>query len=251
MKKSRSPAYPAISLPSAAARLERLWKAIESRNGSKDIVLQSMGFSGSKSGAGLVTLSAMRKYGFIGAEAGQFRITERGKMYLKPVAPNDRAQAIYEAAHSPRVFADLINQFPGSGATDEMIRSYLVRQGFSEVAASIALRAYRETMAFVVKEADGYLPEASNSDKGTSATEDSLSAQTPLGVRPTPQEMALPAHSTFRVSMTDDFLVDVVATRLHRDKVKRLVAWLQANERLVPEEPGCGSGPDGEGLPGT
>ena len=248
MKKTRSPAYPGISLPSAIAKLERLWKSIESRSAPKDVVLKGMGFSGSKSGAGLVTLSAMRKYGLIEVDGVQRRITERGKMYLKPVAPTDKAQAIYEAAHAPRVFAELVEQFPGAETTDEMIGSYLVRQGFSELAASAALRAYRDTMALVASEAAGYTPASSHSEQEANATEDSSAAQVPSGSRATPQNMTPPAPSTFRVSMTEEFLVDVVATRLYRNNVKRLVAWLQANEGLVPEEPEYGIGTGGEEL---
>jgi len=37
--------------------------------------------------------------------------------------------------------------------------------------------------------------------------------------------------------MTDEFFVDVTASRLNRSGVKRLMAWLQANEALVPDEP--------------
>ena len=35
--------------------------------------------------------------------------------------------------------------------------------------------------------------------------------------------------------MTDEFFVDVTASGLNRSGVQRLIAWLQANQELVPE----------------
>ena len=36
--------------------------------------------------------------------------------------------------------------------------------------------------------------------------------------------------------MTDEFYVDVTATRLSRSGVARLISWLQANKQFVPED---------------
>ena len=247
-QRTRSPNYPSISLPAAFDRLGRLWPAIGSNLAPRDVVLKSMGYS-SANGASLSVLSAVQKYGLLERKDDEFRISERGQQYLHPESAEERHQAIQEAAQEPKLFAELGERFSGGPASDDLIRNHLIRKGFSVSAASTALLSYRETLAFVESTPGGDSPP---SDSSSSAQ--SIPAKLEGGADALiPQESQSPGAAIakarpaeagkFRVSMTDEFLVDVSATRLDRAGVERLVAWLQANRELVPE-PKAPSGED-------
>ena len=248
VRRTRSPNYPSISLPAAFDRLDKLWAQIGANPAPRDVVLTSMGYS-SANGASLSALSAVQKYGLLEREGEEFSISERGIRYLHPESTGERHQAIHEAAQEPKLFADLGERFSGGPASDDLIRTHLIRKGFSVSAASTALLSYRETLAFVESASGGITSQGDDSSGHQSASAKLQGDYDPL----TPQGNQSPEvvianvppeeAGKFRVSMTDEFFVDVSATRLDRAGVERLVAWLQANRELVPE-PKAPSGED-------
>lgn len=239
-KRTRSPNYPSISLPAAFDRLDKLWAEVGSHLAPRDVVLTSMGYS-SANGASLSVLSAVQKYGLLDREGDEFKISQRGVQYLHPESAEERRQTIQDAAQEPKLFAELDERFSGGPASDDLIRNHLIRKGFSVSAASTALLSYRETLAFVESVSSGGAPASDDPSKDQSTPVKPQSNSDPL----TPLESQSPVATTtkvppveagkFRVSMTDEFFVDVNATRLDRAGVERLVAWLQANRELVPE----------------
>ena len=238
-KRIRSPNYTSISLSDAIERLKKLGDAIYSHPAPRDVVLKSMGYSGAN-GASLTALAALGKYGLLRRDGDNFRITERGMMYLHPQSTEERSRAIRDAAAEPKLFADLNEQFKGGKASDELIRSFLLRNGFTPAASSSALLAYRETLEFVERVCGDHGADSNESDEESASMEHQKPAES-TSIRPeppTPTGVTTTANpGQFRVSMTDEFLVDVTASRLNRSGVKRLMAWLQANEALVPDEP--------------
>jgi len=92
--------------------LQKLGDAIHSHPAPRDVVLKSMGYSGAN-GASLTALAALGKYGLLRRDGGDFRITERGMMYLHPQSTEERNRAIRDAATEPKLFADLNEQFKG------------------------------------------------------------------------------------------------------------------------------------------
>ena len=176
--------------------------------------------------------------GLLQREGEDFRITERGMMFLHPQNAEERIQAVRGAAGEPKLFAELNDRFSGGKAGDELIRSFLLRNGFTPSAASSALLNYRETMDLVERECGDYDASSDKSD------DESAPVERPQPVASSPARSAPPSvidapmaanPGQFRVSMTDEFFVDVTATGLNRSGVQRLIAWLQANEELVPE----------------
>ena len=245
-KRVRSPNYPSMSLSDAIERLTKLGGEIHSHPAPRDVVVTSMGYS-SVNGASLTALAALRKYGLLRRDGEDFRITERGMMYLHPQRADERSTAIRDAASEPKLFAELNERFSGGKASDELIRSFLVRNGFTPSAAAAALRSYRETMALVERECEEYDSESDELDEESASIEHQQPA-TPVSAHSGPsvhvgaREAA--TEGQFRVTMTDEFRVDVVASGLYRSEVKRLIRWLQANEELVPENRGPESGQD-------
>ena len=208
-KRIRSPNYPAISLPDAVERLAKVGNVIHSHPAERALVLDSMGYR-TANGASLTVLAAMGKYGLLQRDGEDYKITERGMMYLHPNPPEERIQAIREAAAEPKLFADLSTAFSDSKVSDELLRSYLLRNGFTPQAASTALRNYRETMALVEQECGDFGEDPVEPEEGAepvASQKQAVSASAPLeppvsvgvpSVLPAP-----PSSDPFEVTVTD------------------------------------------------
>ena len=235
-KRTRSPNYPSISLPDALERLARLRNEIQWHKAPREVVAKGIGYA-KLHGASAGAISALQKYGLLERDGDDLKISDLGKRYLNPLGSEEESEALVEAATNPSLFAELDEQFPGGTSNDDLLQNYLVRKGFSQVALPSVLRAYRETLELVAQRAGNY-----NQDpKGTDSERQSEPSSTvhPGGDQMVPDTTA-PSVSVadsgkFLVSMTDEFYVDVSASRLDRDGVQRLVTWLQANQVLVPE----------------
>ena len=99
-KRTRSPNYPAISLPDALERLTRLWDAIQHHSAPRNLVLEGMGYTG-VNGSSLSALSALGKYGLLERNGAEFKIAERGRMYLHPRG-TERQEVVRLAAAEPK-----------------------------------------------------------------------------------------------------------------------------------------------------
>ena len=234
-KRPRSPNYPAISLPESLDRLGKLWESIGKNPAPREIVATGLGYSGLH-GASATAVSAVSKYGLLERQGSDLKISERGMMCLHPQGPVEREGAIRDAALEPALFAELKQRFPGGTSNEELLRNYLIRMGFTPTAASNALLSYHDTVDLVEREGGGY-DTASSEAESESTPMMGQADVTPIdrGRVPEPvSEVAAPLAGKFRVSMTDEFFVDVSASRLDQAGVKRLIEWLKANEGLVP-----------------
>ncbi len=236
-KRARSPNYPSIGLPEALERLQSLWDAIQRHPAPREIVATGMGYSGLHGASG-GAVSALRKYGLLEREGADLKISERGMAYLHPEEPSERVTAIKEAATEPELFAALAERFPGAVVNEELIRNYLLRNNFTPAAASNVINAYRDTMELVNREAGQrpLEPEEAPRDGPEEIPQFRPDALKPVENRGEMQSSgtkSVPAGK-FRVSMNDEFFVDVNAVRLDRGGVKKLIDWLKANEELVP-----------------
>ena len=232
-KRIRSPNYPAIGLREATDRLKKLWGGINNHPAPREVVLRGMGYSGA-SGKSLSTLSALGKYGLLQRDGEQFKITERGKVILYPQNDEERNEAIHHAASEPKLFAELNERYSNGDVDDDLICNYLVRKDFSPSAALTALRSYRETMEYMKGE--------NVDDNSHIFNEQPLEKQRQLTLSSPPhsESNAIPSTAMtinpgqFRVSMTENLLVDISACKLNRPAVDRLIQWLEANKDLLP-----------------
>ena len=132
-KRIRSPNYPAISLADAVERLTKLSGEIGTHPAPRDVVLKAMGYSGAN-GASLTALAALGKYGLLRREGEDFKIAERGLMYLHPQG-DERSRAIHDAAVEPKLFAELNEQFSGGNAGDELVRELSPAKGIYAISS--------------------------------------------------------------------------------------------------------------------
>jgi hypothetical protein len=152
MAANRSPNYPAISLPEAIELLEKLYQAEKRSPADPEQAAHALGYN-SMSGPARTKLSALRKYELVEDTAGGVRISDLGMTILYPRSPEERVEALRAAATNPALFRELAS-FPG--ASDGNLVSRLVRTGFTEAGAKLAVASFRKTMSLVPDEASGY-----------------------------------------------------------------------------------------------
>lgn len=232
-KRIRSPNYPAISLPAALEKLHGLWSEIETQAASREVVARGLGYT-SLHGASITMMSALTKYGLVDRAGDDLKISERGMICLYPKNKQEFAEAIRNAAMQPPVFAELREQFADLVSSDEALSNFLLRKGFAKTAVPSAILAYRETMALVAK--GTVQDDKVNHDPGSQFQEAATGVSLGNGSPGISQKTMVPAKAgKFSATMTDEMLVDIVATELDRVAVSRLIVWLQTIEPLVPE----------------
>jgi len=152
-KRERSPNYPGIDLGEALERATKLYD-MEGKNAAPlSTVLQHWGYK-PQSGAGLVAVAALKKFGLIDDEGkGDRRRTRLSDLALRIIRDDrpdsrERVEAIQEAALTPPIHRELWSEFKGSLPSDENLRYTLkMYKGFTDLGAKEFVRQFRSTIA--------------------------------------------------------------------------------------------------------
>lgn len=152
MAPNRSPNYPAISLPEAINLVTKLHQREGRSPVDAERAALALGYN-SLSGASRTKLSGLRKFELVEDTGNGIRVSDLTMAILHPDSPDEKRSALHQAATAPALFRDLA-ELPG--ASDENLISRLVRQGFTEAGAKLAVTAFRKTMSLVKGEAPGY-----------------------------------------------------------------------------------------------
>ncbi len=204
MPRTRSPRYPAISLPQAAAKLPRLVEAGRQKTLSQEEVLMTLGF-GSANGTSLSALSAVLKYGLLHKSGDKYRVTSTAVQMVQAETAKDRYAAIADAFYSTEVFIELGSVFTGRSPNNEELVDYLRGAGYGAAAAGSLVQTYRQSQNF--------LDEAARSVTA-SGRQDNFN------------------DAAFRVSVVGS-LVEVSARLSNKGDLDRLVTALQAVKELL------------------
>ena len=179
--------YPAIPLPEAVERVERIYEQEGPNAMSSKVAVQHMGYGG-LNGASLTVLAALKKYGLLEGRGEDLRVSKAGVVILSDKKAEDqteRAEAIRSAFLSDPLFRELDERFSGK-TTEINVTSYLQKKGFAPNAAKSAAKSYMESAAFVTSEVGAYnLPTISLSDgtpmlQSRGTTPESKQPSTPL-----------------------------------------------------------------------
>ena len=149
---SRSPNYPAISLPEALELVAKLYQREKRAPADSERAALALGYR-SMSGPARTKLSALRKFDLIEETGSGVRISDLAMTILYPRSPEEKQNALRAAATAPGLFRELA-EYPG--ASDENLVSRLVRTGFTEAGAKLAVASYRRTMSLAPDEATAY-----------------------------------------------------------------------------------------------
>lgn len=238
MSRVRSPNYPQISLPEAIRRVEQI-RAKEGRNAaSREALAKLLGF-GSLNGASGSVLSAISKYGLL-EDAGdkELKVSDLADAILFPHESDEKVSALAKAANKPALFAEIDEKWPDRPPTDENLRSYLMRRGFSQGALDNVITCYRETMELVTAKSTGYDVSRSNSSETHPPMENAPSRRREADTagRPSePDEEHAPKTNRIRAGLVDADCFEVNATLIDPSGFDRLIKILQVNKMLFEE----------------
>lgn len=156
MARVRSPNFPILSLPQAVDRIERIYRAEQTVPADQYTIAQHLGYSG-LNGASLKMISALRKYGLL-EDAGQdaLRVSPLAMAIMHPASEAEKRDALREAANGPALYRKLNEVFEGRRPSETNLRSWLLRNGFSQSAVDNVIKAYSETMDLVGASEEGY-----------------------------------------------------------------------------------------------
>ena len=228
MARVRSPNYPQISLPDAIKKVGQVFSRENRHPAPKEVVVKHLGYGG-VNGASLGALSALLKYGLLSEKDGSYQVTDRALAILHPKDQAEKQEAVVAAARSPALFADLGDQFKGDPPSDDNLRSYLVRRGFSPSSLSNVIRSYRETIEVAGGEGEDIDPRESDSEM-----EQRIGNDVAKSPRALPMENQRLSDDSFRVVMTGDRL-DVSAGLISLRGIDRLIRILEAHKELLAD----------------
>jgi hypothetical protein len=254
-KRIRSPNYPALSLPDAIDKVTALYRAQHTHPAPREVVARGIGYN-SLNGASASAISALQKYGLLERTGDEIRVSERALRILHPHPPEERGAAIREAAQEPPLFAELNERFPGRMPSDDLLRNYLIRNGFAPSAVTSVITAYRETSEMAEREGREHdsLREQPQEHAGMRSSENVETSQPlPLGETKASSPPDLfremdrlmgpigPGSLTQRlkVMMTGTSRLRVTADLVHAGEVDKLIKILEANKALLEEDDGA------------
>lgn len=154
--KARSPNYPAFGLAKAIDLIRKVHGNIHHHKAPSLVVLKAIGYS-SENGRALSAISALKKFGLLEEVGKDFKVSKDAMLILfEPADSEARKAAMERAAFAPDLFAKLRTEFPGPLPNDELLKSYLLRNGFLLTTVDQAIRAYRDTISLVETGATSY-----------------------------------------------------------------------------------------------
>jgi hypothetical protein len=190
-KRQRSPGYPGISLESAIERAQvildkegRHWIPV-------DVVLRVWGYNPA-SGIGLVSLSALLKFGLLEDEgtssARQVRLTDLARRIILdlPESP-ERMEAVRTAALNPDIHQALWRKYEGRlPPSDEGLKVFLRRDlNFTDRAVAEFIPQFRKTVDFAQLDESVSLESDDYKDLGRPMTATAATAPTSREPAPT------------------------------------------------------------------
>lgn len=150
MARSNSPGYPSMALPKAIAAVRKMFEADRRNPIDRVTAAKHIGYSG-QSGASDKALGSLAHYGLVEKTGkGELRVTQLAVdiIHPDPTKQGSEANALWHAGMNPQVFKELRARFPDH-VSESSLRSYLIREGFNNVAVSPLMNAFFETFRFL------------------------------------------------------------------------------------------------------
>jgi hypothetical protein len=174
MARSNSPGYPNMSLPKAISAARKMFEADRRNPIDRVTAAKHIGYSG-QSGASDKALGSLAHYGLTEKTGkGELRVSQLAVdiIHPDPTKPGSESRALWQAGMNPQVFKDLRSRFPDH-VSEDSLRSYLVREGFNNVAIPSVVSAFFENFRFLEQykdfESDGR--ELKNGDDSDTSSE--------------------------------------------------------------------------------
>ena len=157
MTRMRSPNYPSLSLRQSIDMVAKIHRAARTNIITREDAAQAMGYTG-LTGRSMTVIAALVHFGLITkAGKGDIRVTQVTVDILYGDEDEKKA-ALLLAAFTPQLFRDIHERFPDGIPAEGAIRSFLIKQDFSDAAVGPAITAFMETYREVenLRESESY-----------------------------------------------------------------------------------------------
>ena len=148
--RQRSPNYPTVGLQDALERVRRLFNEDGRANVAVEVAAKHIGYA-TAHGQAYSVLSALKKFGLLEENKGRVALSRRAIELLNlPVNDPRRIQALKDAALSPPIYRELVEQHAQTGLPgDEALEAELVTyKNFNPKAVAGFVRDFRATLEF-------------------------------------------------------------------------------------------------------
>ena len=239
MAKTRSPNYPAISLPDAIVEAEKIYSKNHQARMQKQAVARALGYSG-LNGASLTKISALYKYGLLEKTKDQFAISTSAILMIRGAPDSiERAEALKVAIAAPAVFQKLLEFYGWQAPDQETIRIRLeTKMGFKPGAAKKGAANFRDSVEFVTGLDVAYL-DAQDQDTRAEGGMQFQGPQQQASQRALQrQNSPLPVlgGETLRYRLGKNCTVQVAFDgQVTQDAVEKLCAFLKLGKDAYPE----------------
>ena len=241
-KLNRSPRYPQVSLREALSRVNEVWLKEGKHKADKEVVAKDLGYSGIN-GASLGMLAALKHYGLLESVGDGLRVSDDAIAIVElPRNDPQRAEAIRRAAFSPKLFAELDEQYGSTLPSDDNLRLTLIKRGFNPNAANAVVRTYRDTISLVHEETEGY---TSGSSEPTKRSEISTPMTQPqnhpvFDLFRTPAQMPQIQESagtvlSFKISQDSEARL-IFSGRVTQEAIEKLIKLLDISKDTFPPQ---------------
>ncbi len=184
MTRIRSPGYPNISLKEAIDLVDKIFEMSRQNIIDREAAAKDIGYAG-LTGQSTKMLSNLAHFRLIEkAGKGGMRVSDTAVKILHPKSQLERMESLREAAYNPELFSEIHQQWPDGFVSENALRGYLMRSGFSSAAVQPATRSYMETYAFLQQE---------RATESYSKTTEDGPESTPIRTREEPLQMIAPA----------------------------------------------------------
>lgn len=149
MERSRSPNYPAIPLDQAIDLIGKLHSKNRTNVIPRESAAKDMGYSG-LTGRSLKLLGALAQYDLVKASGkGNLQVSPIAVDILHGLTSEDRKSALRHAGSAPKLFKSIRDRFTDGIPSENVIRSFLVHQGYADGAIGAAVKAFMDTNRFL------------------------------------------------------------------------------------------------------
>jgi hypothetical protein len=149
--RSRSPNFPALSLPDAIKKTKVIYDADGRTPTSGKVIMNHLGYGEKISGSAGRVLSALRQYGLLQDAAGdKYRVSDAA-FHILTLSDDSaiRKTAIESAARKPAIFNELLKEYPDRLPSNSTLRDTLIAdKKFNPVSVDSFIRAFRGTIEF-------------------------------------------------------------------------------------------------------
>ena len=145
MARLRSPNYPSLSIKQAIDMVAKIYRTERTNVIHRDDAAKAMGYSG-LTGRSMTVLGALIHFDLLNKVGkGEVRVSEIAERILHGITTEERDEATLKAAFAPQLFQSIHSRFPEGIPSEGTIKSFLMREGFSDAAVGPAINAFMET----------------------------------------------------------------------------------------------------------